>query len=224
MNYRELTKEQLLTEIDNKSKAIINMGKQLTAITTNMETFDFLLIAALNRTVNISKAYTTLIRDNNFIAAAPLVRINIDTLLRLYASIISEFDRNTFASKVMGGEIIKKMKLNGTGIKLDDRTLYLELSKIEGMEWLTDIYKAGSSFVHLEKSHIFSSLKIADDKERIVNMTIGFHDAFIPESEKFGSTVWMNKIIDSIIQQAQIWMYEKAQKVGYVIEQLNNLK
>jgi hypothetical protein len=124
----------------------------------------------------------------------------------------------------MGGEIIKKMKLNGTGIKLDDRTLYLELSKIEGMEWVTDIYKAGSSFVHLEKSHIFSSLKIADDKERIVNMTIGFHDAFIPESEKFGSTVWMNKIIDSIIQQAQIWMYEKAQKVGYVIEQLNNLK
>jgi hypothetical protein len=224
MNYRELTKEQLLTEIDNKSKAIINMGKQLTAITTNMETFDFLLIAALNRTVNISKAYTTLIRDNNFIAAAPLVRINIDTLLRLYASIISEFDRNTFASKVMGGEIIKKMKLNGTGIKLDDRTLYLELSKIEGMEWVTDIYKAGSSFVHLEKSHIFSSLKIADDKERIVNMTIGFHDAFIPESEKFGSTVWMNKIIDSIIQQAQIWMYEKAQKVGYDIEQLNNLK
>lgn len=224
MNYSELTKVQLLTEIDNKSKAIINMGKQLNAITPQMETFDFLLIAALNRTVNISKAYTTLIRDNNFIAAAPLVRINIDTLLRLYASIISEFDRNTFASKVMGGEIIKKMKLNGTGIKLDDRTLYLELSKIEGMEWVTDIYKAGSSFVHLEKSHIFSSLKIADDKERIVNMTIGFHDAFIPESEKFGSAVWMNKIIDSIIHHAQIWMYEKAQKVGFDIEQLNNLK
>lgn len=224
MNYRELTKEQLLTEIDNKSKAIINMGKQLNAITPQMETFDFLLIAALNRTVNISKAYTTLIRDNNFIAAAPLVRINIDTLLRLYASIISEFDRNTFASKVMDGELIKKMKLKGTKKYLRDDTLYLELSKTEGMEWVEDIYKAGSSFIHLEKSHIFSSLKIADDKERIVNMTIGFHDAFIPESEKFGSTVWMNKIIDSIIQQAQIWMYEKAQKAGSDIVQLNNLK
>ena len=224
MNYSELTKEQLLTEIDNKSKAIINMGKQLNAITPQMETFDFLLIAALNRTVNISKAYTTLIRDNNFIAAAPLVRINIDTLLRLYASIISEFDRNTFASKVMDGELIKKMKLKGTKKYLRDDTLYLELSKTEGMEWVEDIYKAGSSFIHLEKSHIFSSLKIADDKERIVNMTIGFHDAFIPESEKFGSTVWMNKIIDSIIQQAQIWMYEKAQKAGSDIVQLNNLK
>jgi len=224
MSYKEFTKEQLLTEIHNKSKAIINMGKQLNAITPKMETFDFLLIAALNRTVNISKAYTTLIRDNNFIAAAPLVRINIDTLLRLYASIISEYDRNTFTSKVMGGELIKKMKLNGTKKDLRDDTLYLELSKIEGMEWVTDIYKAGSSFIHLEKSHIFSSLKIADEKERTINMSIGFHDAFIPESEKFGSAVWMNKTVDSIIQQTQIWMYEKAQKVGYDINQLNNLK
>jgi hypothetical protein len=54
-------------------------------------------------------------------------------------------------------------------------------------------------------------------------MSIGFHDAFIPESEIFGSAVWMNKIIDSIIQQAQICMYEQAQKVGFDIEQLNNI-
>lgn len=225
MNYTEQSIEQLLVVIDDKSKAIINIGKQLNAIASNkeMEMFDILLIAALNRTVNISKAYTTLIRENNFIAAASLVRINIDTLLRLYASIISEFDRNTFASKVMGGELIKKMKLRGTDKYLLDNTLYLELSKIEGMEWVTDIYKAGNSFVHLEKSHIFSSLKVADEKERVILMTIGFQDAFIPESEKYGSAVWMNKIIDAIIQQAQIWMYEKAQGVGYNIEESNNL-
>ena len=158
MNYSELTKEQLLTEIDNKSKAIIHLGKQLGAISKELYYFDYLLIAALNRTVNINKAYTTLIRDNNFIAAAPLVRINIDTLLRLYASIISEFDRNIFASKVMAGEPINKMKLNGTQNKLTDSALYSELSKIEGMEWVKDIYLAGNSFVHFEKSHIFSSL------------------------------------------------------------------
>ncbi len=224
MSYVPLTREELLIEIDNKSKAIINMGKKLTAITDKMETFDIFLIAALNRTVNISKAYTSLIRENNFIAAAPLVRINIDTLLRLYASLISEYDRNAFASKVMSGELIKKMKLNGTKTKLDDRTLYLEISKIKGMEWVKDIYQAGNSFVHLEKSHIFSSLKIADDKERTINMSIGFHDAFIPEGEKIGSAVWMNKIIDSIIRQAQIWMYDKAKKIGFDIEQLNHLK
>jgi hypothetical protein len=221
MSYAKLTKEELLIEIDNKSKAIINMGQQLTAITPKMEIFDFFLFGALNRTVNISKAYTSLIRDNNFIAAAPLVRINIDTLLRLYASTISDYDRNTFASKVMNGELIKKMKLSGSKLDLTDLFLYTEISKVENMEWVTDIYKAGSSFVHFEKSHISSSVKIADDKERTINMCIGFHDEFISESEKFGSAVWMNKIVDAIIEQAQIWMYEKAQRVGFDIEKLN---
>lgn len=46
MDYNKITKEQLLIELDNKTEAIINMGKQLSAISTNMETFDFLLIAA----------------------------------------------------------------------------------------------------------------------------------------------------------------------------------
>jgi hypothetical protein len=221
MSYAKLTKEELLIEIDNKSKAIINMGQQLTAITPKMEIFDFFLFGALNRTVNISKAYTSLIRDNNFIAAAPLVRINIDTLLRLYASTISDYDRNTFASKVMNGGLIKKMKLSGSKLDLTDLFLYTEISKVENMEWVTDIYKAGSSFVHFEKSHISSSVKIADDKEGTINMCIGFHDEFISESEKFGSAVWMNKIVDAIIEQAQIWMYEKAQRVGFDIEKLN---
>jgi hypothetical protein len=33
----------------------------------------------------------------------------------------------------------------------------------------------------------------------------------------------MNKIIDSIILQAQIWMLEKAKKVGFDIEKLNEI-
>lgn len=33
----------------------------------------------------------------------------------------------------------------------------------------------------------------------------------------------MNKIIDAIVHQAQIWMYEKAKRVGFDIEELNNL-
>jgi hypothetical protein len=54
-------------------------------------------------------------------------------------------------------------------------------------------------------------------------MTKRFHDSFIPESEKIDSAVWMNKTIDAIIIQAQIWMYEKAEKVGFDIEGLNSL-
>ncbi len=222
MNYTELSKSALLEEIEKKSKAIIKLGKILGEITSDLEMFDFFLIGALNRTINISKAYVHLIRENNFIAAAPLIRVNIDTLLRLYASLISEFDRNTFAQKVMDGEIISKMKLNGTNKLLQDKLLYSELSKIDGMHWVEDIYKAGSAFVHFEKSHIFSSLKQSEEDRHTFNMTIGFHDFFIPESEKTGSAIWMNKILDAIVIQAQIWFFEKAERIGVNIEDLNS--
>lgn len=215
--------ESWLNEIDNKSKAIINLGNQLYAITPKMHEFDFLLIAALNRTVNLNKAFISLIRDNNFIAAAPLVRINLDTLMRLFASIISEHDRNTFASKILSGEVITKMKARNSTAKLIDSYLVKQLSEIEGMEWVNKVYQAGNSFVHFGDAVIFSSKKIEDEGDQIVNFTIGFHDNFIPDSEKVGATIWKNKIIDSIIVQAQIWMLEKAKSVGYNIEDLNRL-
>jgi hypothetical protein len=97
-----------LIEIENKSKSIINLGKQLYAISTNLFHFDLLIIAALNRTVNTNKAFVSLVKDSNFISAIPLIRINIDTLLRLYASKISEFNRNEYALKILSGTEVKK--------------------------------------------------------------------------------------------------------------------
>jgi hypothetical protein len=224
MNDLNSPKEHLLSEIDNKLKAIINLGKQLSMISSNIYLFDIFLIAALNRTINISKAYVSLIRDGNFIAAAPLVRINIDTLLRLYASTISEYDRNTFALNVLKGKLIKEFKIKGTRKMMRDSVLCTELSNIKGMDWVSDIYRAGSSFIHMEKSHIISSLKFDNEQEMLLHMTIGFHDKFIPDSEKYGSAMWMNKIIDSIVEQAQLWMLEKAEQVGYDLHKLNNIK
>jgi hypothetical protein len=85
MNYSNLSLKELLTEIKNKNSAIINLGKQLHHISHHLFYFYLFLIASLNRTINISKAYTELIESNNFLSAAPLVRINLDTLLRLFA-------------------------------------------------------------------------------------------------------------------------------------------
>lgn len=219
----EISKESLLTEIDNKTKAMLNLGKQLVAISPNLEPFDLLLISIVNRTVNLNSAFTQLIRNNNFIAGAPLIRINLDSLLRLYASIISEYDRNTFAIEVRKGAKIRNMKLKGTKTRLLDTILVEELSKIEGMDWVKKVYDAGNSFVHFDNAIIFSSQKIISDEEKILAQTIGLHDSFVPEAEKFGAVVWMNKIIDSIIQQCQIWMYDKCKRYNFNIEDLNNI-
>lgn len=216
--------ESQLVQIENKSKAITNMGKQLLAITPNTEVFDMFLISVLNRTVNLNKAFVQLIRDNNFIAAAPMIRINLDTLLRTYASGICEFDRNTFALKVISGEKIRKMKIIGTKTLMQDVNLVERISNVKNMEWVKEIYDTGNSFIHFSDNIIFTSSKINNNEERIVEFTIGTNDSFIEMETKLNSVIWMNKIIDSIVVQSQIYMYEKCQKYGVDIESLNEVK
>ncbi|MDC3403084.1 hypothetical protein OAX38_02710 [Flavobacteriaceae bacterium] len=212
-----------LIEIENKSKSIINLGKQLYAISTNLFHFDLLIIAALNRTVNTNKAFVSLVKDSNFISAIPLIRINIDTLLRLYASKISEFNRNEYALKILSGTEVKKMKHYNSKSKLSDYFLHTEISKIEGMEWVSHLYNIGNSFIHFEKSHFLSSMKITSEDDRTISMSIGYHDSFISDNDKKELVNWMNLTIDKIVEQTQIWILEKCEALNFDIEKLNEL-
>ncbi|MDP3313581.1 hypothetical protein [Lutibacter sp.] len=223
MKDENISKEELLIQIDKKTKAMIKLGAQLNAITPNVEIFDMFFIAIVNRTVNLNSAFSSLMRNNNFIAAAPLIRINLDSVLRMYASTCSEFSRNIFAEKVLSGERIDRMKNHEGKMKLHDSYLSNEISKVEGMDWVKEIYGVGSSFVHFSDAIIFSSRKVGCEEDRTVNFTIGIHDCFIEESEKFGAIIWMNKIIDAIIIQCQLWMYEKCQKYDFNYEDLNKI-
>ena len=212
-----------------KSKAMIRLGKQLNAISPNLYSYDVYLIGAINRSINLNKGFVDLMKTNNFIAAAPLIRLNLDNLLRLYAARISQHSINEFASLVIGGKRVSDIKYyqkqNGEKRqKLTDNFLKKELSKIEGQEWVKDIYDAGNSFIHLGDISIASSRQIISDEERTIALSIGFHDSMIPMNEKQGAVHWMNKIIDSIIEQAQLWMYEKCEKDGFDYESLGDIK
>ena len=223
MDEKNISKEDLLLEIDKKTNEMLNMGTKLVAISSNMEPFDIMFISIVNRTVNINSAFSSLIRNNNFIAAAPLIRINLDSVLRMYASKLTEFDRNTFTRKVMDGEHVRKMKSEDTKKPLTDFYLVDEISKVDGMSWVKKIYDTGSSFVHFSDSLIFSSRTFSSDEERTIYYTIAINDAFVEEHEKIGAVVWMNKIIDAIINQCQIWMYEKCIKYNFDFKKLNEM-
>lgn len=220
---QNISKEDLLIEIDKKTNAMLNMGIQLTAISPTIEPFDLMFISIVNRTVNINSAFSSLIRNNNFIAVAPLIRINLDSVLRMYASKLTEFDRNTFAKKVMDGEHVRKMKSHNKKKHLTDFYLVEEISKVDGMSWVKKIYDTGSSFIHFSDSIIFSSRKFSSDEERTIYYTIGINDAFVEENIKTGAVAWMNKIVDSIIDQCQIWMYEKCKKYNFDFNELNKI-
>ena len=216
------TKEQLFENLDNVSNAIINLGRQLFKITPDLFTFDFLLIAALHRTVNLNKAFIKNSQENNFIAAAPLVRINLDSLLRIFAARLSEYEMHEFAERVIKGEHIRSMRSREDNRqRLTDTYLVQRLSAVEGMNWVERVYEAGNSFVHFSDTIVFSANNIKNMTGDNINLSIGFHDTFIPEDEKYGAALWMNKINHGIVEQAKWYIAEKAALYNFDIEKLN---
>jgi hypothetical protein len=218
-----VTLEEALKDIDKKQKPIINLGNQLAAITPKLEPFDLLLISVVNRVVNINSGFCHLMRNRNFFAAAPMVRINLDSLLRIFASYQTDLDRNSFALAVMGGEEIRKMKFAGTTERLQDVNLVRKLSEVDGMQWVKQIYDAGNSYVHFGDAIFFGS-RIIDEEKRMMYQSIGLHDSFVPDDQKVGAAIWMNLIIDSIILQCQIWMWEKCERYNFNFEDLENIR
>jgi len=141
-----ITLEEILTDIDKSVEELITLGKE-TAETHALYTYDLFCSAVLNRSVNILRSFNTLIRDRNFIAAAPFVRIHLDSLLRLYASTLISYNVDEFAVKVIAGKQISNLK-DRHGNKMRDNYLAREISKIEGLEWIQDVYKTGSGHIH----------------------------------------------------------------------------
>ena len=227
--YMDEEQVKYLEELRKLSSATKNLGKQLHEITPKFYSFDLFLIAALNRTINLNKAFIELTESNNFIAAAPLVRISLDTLLRLYAARVSNLEFNEFARQVIFEERkISSLKSNVRNENdklrnLSDNFLKKSISQIEGYEWVEKIYDVGSSFVHLDSNMFFASRRVNSEEERTVSLTIGYHDSFIPQSEKTGAAFWMNKITEGIIDQAMLWIIEKAHDFDFDIDRLNDL-
>src|SRR5215208_2590243 len=70
---------------------------------------DLLATAAMNRSLNLTMAFCTLIEARNFLTAAPLIRLQLDSCPRLSAAWLVD-DPHAFADKVLYGERVDKMK------------------------------------------------------------------------------------------------------------------
>ena len=178
-----------LTDLDNEGDELISTGKNLLE-NFGMSEFTLFCTAILNRTINLNRGFVTLVKDSNYIAAAPLVRLNLDSLLRLFASTQSEYDYETFAQKVRNGDRINQMKDKKGKNQLRDSELVKRLKKIKGFKWTEDIYDIGSGFVHLSNKHVISSYRIEDT---VMSGGIRKNDEFISIDEKIAATHYMTQ-------------------------------
>lgn len=85
------------------------------------------LLAAIRRTLSLSKAFWQAVDSQNGQMASTLVRLNLDTLARTYALYWADetegMSAETFSKAISGGNSIRDMKLRGSKDKATDKWL-----------------------------------------------------------------------------------------------------
>jgi len=142
---------------------------------TVMYTPDFVIFGLMDRNIALVEAMSALIESKNIHALAPLLRVQLDGLLRLHAfQLVASMD--DLAMHMMRGEELRSLK-DRSGNKLYDR--YLVDSLKSESPWVESMYDKLCSWVHLSDSHIFLAARDGQE-EGTVHIGIGGEGQSIP--------------------------------------------
>lgn len=148
--------ESAINDLLLLDSAIIESGKRV----FSEEVFppDLFVASVLNRALQLLHGFIALVRNRNYLSAAPLFRLQLDNGLRLWAaSLVESFD--IFTSEVIDGKRINEMK-SRNGKRLTDKYLVASLSDFLHLPKLPTAYDYASGFVHLSGQHIFATNRV----------------------------------------------------------------
>ena len=146
------------------------------------------VLAAIKKTASLSHAFCSLIQAKNTLAAASLIRLQLDTALRIFGLGCIQ-DIEMAGTHLMNDGSYRKLKSRDNK-NLTDWELHRRLD--EYYPGLSSVYEATSSYVHLTASHIKTGLS-----ERPGTSTLFFH---LNGTDDEQSDEWFADIVDSFDQ------------------------
>ena len=133
------TLEELLTKLDEQKQIHLEVtAKMIQADKTSLYPLDLMGISMSKRSMSLIRGGREMIRQENFICAAPLLRMQLDNSLRFYAAFLVE-DPHELARQFAEGKSIRNFKERGTNQKLTDRLLVDRLA--EHHPWIVEVYE-----------------------------------------------------------------------------------
>lgn len=194
-----------LTHLDSSEEAFRDLSKQMMEAGQGLFPLDMLAIGVINRSLSLLTGFATLIRDNNYIGAAHLIRPHLDNFLRFYAAWLVD-KPHEFAMNVMKRIRIDTMN-DKDGKRLRDRHL-VEVARKE-YPWMQNVYNETSGFIHLSKKHIFTSTSLKDNEERTIEFRIAKEDKYVPDEAKVEALECMIEITNCIFKLLEGWIWTK---------------
>ncbi|KKC31486.1 hypothetical protein [Devosia psychrophila] len=149
-------------------------------------------LAAINKTASLTHAFCTLTRAKNTLAASSLIRLQLDTGLRMFGlSLVDNVE--AAGERLMNDEKYSKLK-SRQGEPLSDAVLHRRLN--QHYPGLTKAYEATSAYVHLSSAHIKTGLS-----ERPGTPVLFFH---LNGTDDARPDEWFAEIVDSFDQATSL--------------------
>jgi|ERR1700733_1458774 len=111
---------------------------------------DFLGMGIGRRALALSSGFRLMVEHRNSLCALPMVRMQLDTTLRLYAAFFVT-DHQKFCEDVIQGKQIDRLK-SDDGSLMKDSYLRDRVAKMN--PWMVDVYKSTSGYIHFSVRHI----------------------------------------------------------------------
>ena len=137
---------------------------------------DLIVIAMLQRSYGIVDALLDAVDSYNMHAAAPLLRLQLDTLIRAHY-VASCGDLDDLTSRLLRGEQFRRIK-DAEGKNLTDARLQEIASEVHA--WALPVYRETSGWVHFSVSHMAATTQVGDDNDFF--MSVPLRPTVLPES------------------------------------------
>lgn len=150
-----LNLEKKLAELNElKDQHVEILSKILKADEGNLFGVDLVVMAVIQRSTSLINGFASLVEQKNVLCAVPLIRLQIDSVLRLYSCWLVD-GPHSIANLMLEGKPFNSKK-DKEGNKLTDK--YLREKVSEHYKWIDNVYKKTSGFIHLSYAHFMSTV------------------------------------------------------------------
>lgn len=158
-----------------------------------------LLVAVLRRSLALAEGFLLLVDQGNRYCALPLVRLQLDNAMRVFACSIAP-DPSALIRHTLEGKELHKFAYKGKE-KLSDAVLHTELSKSYPL--CSEVYKHSAGYIHLSRQHMFEVFDIADLKQGEA-FFVDYHELpHWPEEERSGAIVDFLWATDVLLEESK---------------------
>ena len=193
-----------LKELETLSDAHGERGSAIfAACHGNLFPCDGLAYAVLDRSLNLLRGFSLLLRNGVYVCSVPLLRMQLDNVLRFHG-VVTTADPHGIASDVINGTPLKKLK-DKDGQFMIDKRLVEVLSKTN--PWVERVYKLSSSYIHLSEQHFYHFIERSKKNPNgLRDFAIGDDDEYLDQGRKFELIAAFKVETEGVLEVVQQWV------------------